>query len=88
MIDKLPEIMLMIVPGMKNGEIFRAPPARKSLWVSSIIGRPPMPEPILTPIRSALPGPTSRPESRKAWIPAAMPKWMKTSIRRASLADR
>jgi hypothetical protein len=43
MIDRLPEIMLMMVPGMKKGEILRGPPARKSLCVSSIIGRPPMP---------------------------------------------
>src|SRR5690606_19833897 len=27
MMDRLPEIMLMIVPGMKNGEILRGPPA-------------------------------------------------------------
>ncbi len=63
----------MIVPGMKNGDILRGPPPRKSLWVSSIIGRPPMPEPMFTPIRSAFSEVTSRPESLMAWIPAAMP---------------
>ena len=73
MIDRLPEIMLMMVPGMKKGEILRGPPPRKSSCVSSIIGRPPMPEPILTPIRSALDSLTSMPESRIAWMPAAMP---------------
>ncbi len=73
MMDRLPEIMLMMVPGMKKGEILRGPPARKSLCVSSIIGRPPMPEPILMPMRSAFASVTSMPESRIAWMPAAMP---------------
>ena len=40
--------MLMIVPGTKNGEIFRSPPPA-ARCVSSIIGRPPIPEPIETP---------------------------------------
>ena len=73
MIDRLPEIMLMMVPGMKKGEILRGPPPRKSLCVSSIIGSPPMPEPMLMPMRSALASVTSMPESRIAWMPAAMP---------------
>jgi len=54
MIDRLPEIILMIVLGMKNGEILRGPPFSTSLCVSSIIGRPPMPEPMFTPMRTAL----------------------------------
>ena len=28
LMDRLPEIMLMIVPGIKKGEILRGPPAR------------------------------------------------------------
>jgi len=28
MMDRLPEIMLLIVPGMKNGDILRGPPPR------------------------------------------------------------
>src|SRR5713101_6602483 len=66
MIDRFPEIMLMIVLGMKNGEILRGPPFSTSLCVSSIIGRPPMPEPILTPMRGAFASVTSRPESFSA----------------------
>ena len=73
LIDRFPEIMLMMVPGMKNGEILRGPPASNSLWVCSIICRPPMPEPMLTPIRSAFSGVTWMPQSRIAWMPAAMP---------------
>src|SRR5216117_603172 len=63
MIDRFPEIMLIIVLGMKKGEILRGPPFSTSLCVSSIIGSPPMPEPILTPMRAALASVTSRPES-------------------------
>jgi hypothetical protein len=42
----------MIEPGTKNGDTLRTPPAAKSSQVFSIIGRPPIPEPIDTPIRS------------------------------------
>src|ERR1035437_4458480 len=52
-----------------------------------MIGRPPIPEPILTPMRSAFSGVTSSPESRSAWIPAATPNWMHVSMQRASFAD-
>ena len=47
--------MLMIVPGTKNGEILRTPPCMYARCVSSIIGRPPMPEPMHTPQRSLSP---------------------------------
>ena len=56
MIESWPAIMLMIVPGTKNGEILRGPPSSSALCVSSISGRPPMPEPMLTPMRSASSG--------------------------------
>src|SRR3989338_7032026 len=72
--DRLPEIMLMMVPGMKNGEILRGPEARKSVWVSSIIGKPPIPEPMLTPMRSAFSSETSSPESLNASMPATRPR--------------
>ena len=48
--------MLMMLPGMKKGEIFFAPPSIKARCVSSINGSPPIPEPITTPIRSAVSG--------------------------------
>ncbi len=45
----------MIEPGTKNGEMRRGPRlAMYSTWVSSILGRPPMPEPTITPMRSAV----------------------------------
>ena len=37
---------------MKNGEIFRKPPAFHVSWVASISGRPPSPTPRFTPMRS------------------------------------
>ena len=53
MIDTWPEIMLMIDAGTKNGVIRRGPRAISSACVSSISGRPPMPEPTRQPMRSA-----------------------------------
>ena len=88
MIDRLPAIMLMMVPGMKNGEMRRGPFFSSSSCISSISGRPPMPEPKLMPKRSAVSGVTALPESFQACRPAAMPKWMKRSMRRASFGDR
>jgi 3-oxoacyl-[acyl-carrier-protein] synthase II len=37
---------------MKNGEIFRNPPASHTLCIASISGRPPRPTPMFTPTRS------------------------------------
>ena len=51
-IDTKPAIMLIIDPGTKNGEILRRPPCTYARCVSSIIGNPPMPEPMQTPMRS------------------------------------
>ncbi len=73
MIDRLPEIMLMIAPGIMNGEIRRGPRLTNSLWLSSISGRPPMPEPTMQPIDSRLASVISSPESRIACTEAAMP---------------
>ena len=42
--------MLMMVEGTKNGEILRGfSPTRKSLCESSMVCRPPMPDPVMTP---------------------------------------
>ena len=73
LIDKCPEIMFMIEAGTKNGLILRGPRFVSSACVSSIIGKPPMPEPTMTPIRSALVSVTSKPLSCIACIPAAIP---------------
>ncbi len=54
LIETWPEIMLMIEAGTKNGEMRRGPRLISSACVSSIIGRPPMPEPMLQPMRTAI----------------------------------
>ena len=72
-IDRLPAIMLMIDPGIRNGETRRGPRLSSSLWLSSIIGRPPMPEPITQPMRSRLASVISMPLSLIACTEAAMP---------------
>ena len=72
-IDSCPETMLMIDAGTKNGEMRRGPRAASSMQVSSIIGRPPMPEPTMTPMRSAFSSVTVSPLSVQAWMPAATP---------------
>ena len=72
-IDSSPAIMLMMVPGMKNGEMRRGPFFCSSSCIDSISGRPPMPEPKFTPTRSAFCSFTCRPQSRQACRPAAMP---------------
>ena len=86
MIESWPEIMLMIEPGTKNGDIRRGPRFVYSAWFSSISGRPPMPEPTIAPMRSAFASLISSPLSRTAWMLAAIPKWMKVSKCRASFA--
>ena len=72
-IDRFPEIMLMIDPGIMNGETRRGPRFSNSVWLSSIIGRPPMPDPITHPMRSRLESVTSMPLSLIACTEAAMP---------------
>jgi hypothetical protein len=72
-IDSRPAIMLMMLPGMKKGEMRRGPRAFSSSCMLSMSGRPPMPEPKFTPTRSAFCSVTCRPQSRQACRPAAMP---------------
>jgi hypothetical protein len=72
-IDNRPAIMLMMLPGMKNGEMRRGPLACSSSCIASISGTPPMPEPKLMPMRSAFSGVTRSAASRQACSPAAMP---------------
>ena len=76
-IDTCPATMLTMEAGTKNGEMRRAPRAVNSPCVSSIIGRPPMPEPITQPMRVASSSPSAspvgRPASRTASAAATMP---------------
>ncbi|CFO65555.1 Uncharacterised protein [Bordetella pertussis] len=71
--ESWPEMRLINDAGTKNGEMRRGPLANISVWVSSMRGRPPMPDPTITPMRSALVSVTSRPQSRHACMPAARP---------------
>ena len=59
LIDRLPETILMIEEGTKNGEILLGPFSRKRSAVFSMVVRPPIPAPIATPILSALDSVTS-----------------------------
>ena len=51
LIDKLPEIILIIDAGTKKGEILLDPLLLNISLVFSIFGKPPIPDPIATPIR-------------------------------------
>src|SRR3569833_3247721 len=82
--DRWPEIMLMIEAGMKNGEIFRGPPFSQLSCSASIVSRPPMPAPVTAPARSGSILLKSIPASVFAWMPAANPYCMNSSMRRAS----
>ena len=73
MMDSCPAIRLMIEPGMKKGEILRGPLASTALCVSSISGRPPMPDPMHTPTCSRCSRSKSSPEFWIASIAAARP---------------
>ena len=68
-----PATMLMIDPGTKKGDRRRGPLAIISRMLSSIIGRPPMPEPTFTPTRSALESSMVKPASSSASRVAASP---------------
>lgn len=64
-IDTCPEIMLMIEAGTKKGVMRRGPRLVSSVCVSSISGKPPMPEPITQPMRVAC--------SSLSWSPVRRP---------------
>jgi hypothetical protein len=50
LIATFPDAILIIAPGTKNGEIFLGPLSLRIKALSSIVPKPPMPEPIETPI--------------------------------------
>ena len=49
-----PDIKFINAPGIKKGEILRGPRSLIITAVSAIEFKPPMPEPIITPVRSKL----------------------------------
>src|SRR5687768_3681466 len=79
-IETCPAARLMIVAGMKKGEMRLGPFSRSSLCSRSMVWKPPMPDAMNTPTRSAMSLPTVRRASSIAICEAAMAYWMKTSI--------
>ena len=84
-IENRPEAMFRINAGIMKGDSRPGPLLSRTMCCSSVVCRPPMPEPIITPISSRLDFSRSRPESSNAWCPANTPKRAKRSMRRASL---
>ncbi len=80
LIDKLPEIILIILAGTKNGDILLAPLFLNVSLVFSILGRPPIPDPIDTPTLLASKSQSRSFESVTASMPAAIPYCMNMSI--------
>ena len=81
-----PLTKLISAPGIKKGDTRRGPFSFSNTAVSAIEFNPPMPDPIITPVRnrsSSLSG--TQPESAIAWSAAATPYKMKSSILRCSL---
>ena len=79
-IDTWPAARLMMVAGMKNGEMRRGPPSMSALCSRSIVLNPPIPEAMNTPTRVEISGLTASRASSIANCEAAMASWMKTSI--------
>src|SRR6185436_8743061 len=65
-IETCPAAMLTISAGMKNGDTRSGPRSTRTLLIVSMTGSPPIPEPMTTPTRSALPSSMTRPESSMA----------------------
>ena len=80
-----PLAMFAISMGMKNGLTLSGPRSSNVLCWASSVYMPPMPEPTITPMRSAFSGVTSSFASSSASLEAAMAKWRKRSILRTSL---
>ena len=82
LIEMLPAASLTMSPVMKKGEMTFGLLSDSTyfLCVSSIRGRPPMPEPTTTAMRSRFASETGRPESSIAKCAAAIAKWMNVSI--------
>src|SRR5580704_1708484 len=86
LIETLPDARLIRFDGMKNGLIRRGPLSCSVIAPSVMPGSPPMPEPIITPVRSSSSSSSgAQPESSTAIAAAAIAKMMNWSMRRWSL---
>ena len=78
----------MMLAGTKKGEILRGLLAFKNASYSpSMVPRPPIPAPVMTPQRLWSTLSKSVAESTTACMPAATPYCMNSSMRRASFAE-
>src|SRR5262245_46825311 len=87
-IDTYPDARLISRPGMKNGETRRGPLSFSTTAVSAMPVRPPIPEPIITPVlicSSRVVG--FQAASSSAWCAAHMAKTMKSSTLRCSFGS-
>ena len=81
LIETWPEARLIRAEGMKKGEMRRDLPATASAEASWIASRPPMPEPIITPVRQRSSSSSgAQPESVTASAAATSASCMKRSI--------
>ncbi len=88
LIEICPEARLIRLEGMKNGVIFLMPLSFKVITVFSIAGKPPIPEPIMTPVRYFCSSLSAfQPESAIAWSAAPIANKMKRSILRCSFGS-
>ena len=73
------------LPGMKNGDTRRGPLSLRISAVSAIVASPPIPEPMITPVRSRSASSSGfQPASRSACSAAAIANRMKVSTLRWS----
>ena len=86
--DTCPEARFTTIAGTKNGEIRRGPCSRSRRCSRSIVPKPPIPDPTMTPNRSGSATGIPNPASSKANCAAASAKWMNRSIFRASRRSR
>src|SRR5579864_188864 len=81
----MPDAMLMMIIGTKNA-LTRPGPRSSNTWCcSSQVLAPPIPEPMITPTRSAFCGVIAKPASSNASRVAAIANWTNRSLRRTSL---
>jgi hypothetical protein len=84
-IETIPAAMLGIIMGITIGLTRLAPLFSMTIICSSITGKPPMPHPMMVPMRVEFSSVTSRPESLRASRPAMMANCMNRAFLRASL---
>ena len=80
-----PEAMLTMIIVAKKGLTRPGPRSSSTRCCSSQVAAPPIPDPMITPTRSAFRGVIAKPESSSASRDAASASWTNRSLRRTSL---